>query len=45
MIRVLIVDDEALVRTGFTMILNTADDIRVVGTASGVEALDVIKAE
>ena len=45
MIRVVIVDDEALVRTGFTMILNTADDIRVVGTASGVEALDVIKAE
>ncbi|WP_258133309.1 response regulator transcription factor [Microbacterium sp. MYb64] len=41
----MIVDDEALVRTGFTMILNANDDIRVVGTASGIEALDVIKAE
>ncbi|WP_419177696.1 response regulator [Microbacterium azadirachtae] len=41
----MIVDDEALVRTGFTMILNATDDIRVVGTASGIEALDVIKAE
>ncbi|MDM9357860.1 response regulator transcription factor, partial [Klebsiella pneumoniae] len=45
MIRVVIVDDEALVRTGFTMILNATDDIRVVGTASGIDALDVIKAE
>jgi DNA-binding NarL/FixJ family response regulator len=45
MIRVVIVDDEALVRSGFTMILNATDDIRVVGTAAGVEALDVIKAE
>jgi DNA-binding NarL/FixJ family response regulator len=45
MIRVVIVDDEALVRRGFSMILNATDDIRVVGTASGIEALDVIKAE
>lgn len=45
MLRVVIVDDEALVRSGFTMILNATDDIRVVGTAAGVEALDVIKAE
>lgn len=45
MIRVVIVDDEALVRSGFTMILNSSDDIRVVGTAAGIEALDVIKAE
>ncbi|MBU4215415.1 MAG: response regulator transcription factor [Actinobacteria bacterium] len=45
MLRVVIVDDEALVRSGFTMILNSTDDIRVVGTAAGVEALDVIKAE
>lgn len=45
MIRVVIVDDEALVRTGFTLILNATDDIRVVGTASGIDALDVIKAE
>lgn len=45
MIRVVIVDDEALVRTGFTMILNATDDIRVVGTASGIDALDVITSE
>lgn len=45
MVRVVIVDDEALVRSGFTMILNATDDIRVVGTAAGVEALDVIRAE
>ena len=45
MIRVVIVDDEALVRTGFSMILNATNDIRVVGTASGIEALDVIKTE
>lgn len=43
MIRVVVVDDEALVRSGFSMILNAADDIEVVGTASGIEALDVIK--
>lgn len=45
MIRVVIVDDEGLVRSGFTMILNATDDIRVVGTASGIEALDVVKEE
>jgi DNA-binding NarL/FixJ family response regulator len=45
MIRVVIVDDEALVRTGFTMILNATEDIRVVGTAAGIDALDVIRVE
>lgn len=45
MIRVVIVDDEALVRGGFTMILNATPDIRVVASATGVEALDVIKTE
>ena len=42
MIDVVIVDDEALVRTGFTMILNATDDLRVVGTATGEDALDVV---
>jgi DNA-binding NarL/FixJ family response regulator len=39
-IRVLIVDDQALVREGFRMILDAQDDIEVVGEASdGVQAL------
>ena len=33
-VRVLIVDDDALVRAGLSMILNGADDLRVVGQAS-----------
>jgi DNA-binding NarL/FixJ family response regulator len=40
MIRVLIVDDEALVRTGLRMILEAADDIEVVAEAgNGAEAV------
>lgn len=42
MIRVLIVDDEALIRSGFTHILNTADDIEVVAAVTGGEAIDKI---
>lgn len=42
MIRVVVVDDEALVRSGFTMILDAAEDIEVVATATGVEAVQVI---
>ncbi|MBN9792745.1 MULTISPECIES: response regulator transcription factor [unclassified Pseudonocardia] len=38
MIRVVVVDDEALVRSGFTMILQAAGDIRVVATATGADA-------
>jgi DNA-binding NarL/FixJ family response regulator len=42
-IRVLLVDDEALVRTGLRMILETAEDIRVVGEArDGGEAVTAI---
>src|SRR5687767_3402448 len=33
MIRVLLADDQALVRTGFRMILDSAQDMRVVGEA------------
>jgi DNA-binding NarL/FixJ family response regulator len=41
MIRLLLVDDEAMVRTGLRLILETEDDLRVVGEAStGYEAID-----
>jgi DNA-binding NarL/FixJ family response regulator len=40
-IRVLVADDQELVRTGFRLILETEDDIVVVGQAAdGVEAVD-----
>jgi DNA-binding NarL/FixJ family response regulator len=43
-IRVLLVDDQALVRTGFRMILEGADDIEVVGEASdGREAIELTR--
>jgi DNA-binding NarL/FixJ family response regulator len=42
-IRVVLVDDQALVRTGFRMILAEADDIEVVGEAGdGLEAEQVV---
>jgi DNA-binding NarL/FixJ family response regulator len=41
MIRLLLVDDEAMVRMGLRLILETEDDLRVVGeAATGVEALE-----
>jgi len=41
MIRLLLVDDEAMVRTGLRLILETEDDLRVVGeAATGYEAID-----
>jgi DNA-binding NarL/FixJ family response regulator len=44
-IRVVIVDDQLLVRTGFASILGSENDIEVVGEASnGAEALDVCRA-
>ncbi|MFD9970544.1 response regulator [Streptomyces sp. NPDC059013] len=39
MIRVMVVDDEALIRTGFQHILDAADDIEVVGAVPGAEAV------
>jgi DNA-binding NarL/FixJ family response regulator len=38
-IRVLVVDDEALIRTGFQRILDAADDIEVVATVPGGQAI------
>ena len=43
MIRVMVVDDEALVRSGFRLILNSADDIEVVATCDGVQAVGYIQ--
>ncbi|MFK0286696.1 response regulator [Streptomyces sp. NPDC090499] len=43
MIRVLVVDDEALIRTGFTHILDTADDIEVVAAVAGGQALPTVR--
>lgn len=45
MIRVVVVDDEALVRSGFALILGAADDIEVVGSADGADAVAVIERE
>jgi DNA-binding NarL/FixJ family response regulator len=42
-IRVLVVDDEALIRTGFTHILETADDIEVVAAVAGGQALRTVR--
>ncbi|AOR30910.1 DNA-binding response regulator [Streptomyces fodineus] len=43
MIRVLVVDDEALVRTGFSHILNAADDIEVLSAVSGGQAVRTVR--
>ena len=45
MIRLLIVDDDALVRAGLTMILQSAQDLQVVGEAAdGAEVLEAVAA-
>jgi len=41
-IRVAVIDDEALIRSGFSHILSAAGDIEVVATADGVHALEVL---
>ncbi|MDX3237450.1 response regulator transcription factor [Streptomyces sp. ME03-5709C] len=44
-IRVLLADDQAMVRTGFSLILGAEDDIEVVGEANdGVQALEAARA-
>ena len=44
MIKIMVVDDHELVRTGISRILNDAPGVRVVGeAASGEEALDVVR--
>ncbi|MEV4513603.1 response regulator transcription factor [Dactylosporangium sp. NPDC049525] len=44
MIRVAVVDDQALVRTGFVMLLDATDGIEVVGEAAdGAEAVDMVR--
>ena len=43
MIRVAVVDDEALVRSGFSLILGAADDIEVVATATGADAVAAVR--
>ncbi|MER6558028.1 response regulator transcription factor [Streptomyces sp. NPDC001027] len=39
----MVVDDEALVRSGFELILSAADDIEVVATATGAAAVDAVR--
>ncbi|NLU68670.1 response regulator transcription factor [Streptomyces sp. HNM0574] len=39
----MVVDDEALVRSGFELILNAADGIEVVATAAGSEAVPAVR--
>ncbi|MEV5598803.1 response regulator transcription factor [Streptomyces sp. NPDC052496] len=39
----MVVDDEALVRSGFELILNACDDLQVVATADGTHATEIIR--
>ncbi|GHB80469.1 hypothetical protein GCM10010306_088400 [Streptomyces umbrinus] len=43
MVRVLVVDDEALIRTGFWHILDSADGIEVVAAVSGGQAVSTAR--
>ncbi|AUG81934.1 DNA-binding response regulator [Kitasatospora sp. MMS16-BH015] len=42
-VRVLVVDDEALVRSGMALILGAAPDLEVVAACHGIEALDIVR--
>ena len=43
--RVLLADDQALLRAGFRVLIESADDLEVVGEATtGLEALDQVRA-
>ena len=42
MVRVIVVDDEELVRLGFRLILRAAGDIKVVATVSGAQAVEEV---
>lgn len=42
-IRVVVVDDEALVRSGFELILGASEDIEVVATARGGHAVETVR--
>ncbi|MFJ4192392.1 response regulator [Kitasatospora sp. NPDC089509] len=44
MIRVVVVDDEALIRSGFSLILSAADGIEVVAAVPGGQALEAVAA-
>jgi len=44
-IRVIVVDDEKLLRSGLRLILNSAEDIQVVSTCDDLEAVDEIRRE
>ncbi|WP_051430181.1 response regulator [Streptomyces roseochromogenus] len=39
----MVVDDEALVRSGFKLVLSAADDIEVVATTAGAAAVDTVR--
>lgn len=43
MVRIVVVDDEALVRRGFELMLGHAPDLEVVAAVSGGEAYDVVR--
>jgi DNA-binding NarL/FixJ family response regulator len=43
MVRVMIVDDEALIRSGLTLILQSAPDIEVVASTDGVRAVEAVR--
>ncbi|HEU0289049.1 MAG TPA: DNA-binding response regulator, partial [Nocardioidaceae bacterium] len=46
MIRVVLADDQALIRAGLRALLDDQDDIEVVGeAANGREAIDVVKTQ